>query len=266
MQGGVWYTTANNPAFPLHVEDELELNLIVNGAATVRAGSELYRAARGDLVWLRPGHLHGLTERSPDLVLWVVMARGWAVELARSVDSNLGTGHAAELVQLRADVFAKLSRRCFELLRAQSARECFNRLLVEFLIDASRAEPAGCDLRPADPHRAVERAAELVSRGREPRWRLRELSKRVGLSAYELSRLFHRQLGVTLVHYANHERVQRFARLYGERPAATLLQNALDAGFGSYSQFFRIFRAVNNLTPEQFRALCEEGIVPKPGT
>lgn len=263
LLGGAWYTTATCPAFPLHIEDELELNLVVNGTVTVFANGERYRATRGDLVWLRPGYLHGLLECTSDMVMWVVSARSRAVEAARLIDSNLGTGHAAELVHLASGTFEALSKRCFALLRTQREPARFNELLEDFLVEASLAVSQSRSLEHA-LHRAIESASLLLSTPREPRWTLPKLAKRVGLNRYELSRLFHRQLGVTLVHYANHQRVQLFSRLSAERPAATTLQNALDAGFGSYSQFFRIFRAVTNLAPDHFRELTENGTVPKP--
>lgn len=263
MLGGAWYTTASCPAFPLHIEEELEINLVINGTVTVFANGERYRATRGDLVWLRPGYLHGLLECSSDMAMWVVSARSRAVEAARLIDSNLGTGHAAELVHLQREAFDGLSTRCFGLLRAQREPASFNALLEPFLREASLTV-SQCRPLEDELHRAVENASRLLAVPSEPRWTLPKLAKRVGLSPHELSRLFHRQLGVTLVHYANHQRVQLFSRLYAERPNATTLQNALDAGFGSYSQFFRIFRAVTNLAPDHFRELVENGTVPRP--
>ena len=261
MLGGVWYTTASCRKFPLHVEDELELNLVVCGDIVVHAAGENYRATRGDLVWLRPGYVHGLVQQSADFVMWVVSARGAAVEIAARVEPHIGSGRPAEVVRLPRDVFARLSARCFAALRAQSNVQRFNEMLVEFLIDASTV----CErvaARPEEVHRAVARAAALLEVPRDPRWTLFDLAKRVALSPYELSRSFRKQLGVPLVHYANHQRVQLFGRLNDERPSATIMQNALDAGFGSYSQFFRIFRAVTHLTPDKFRELCEGGRLP----
>jgi transcriptional regulator GlxA family with amidase domain len=132
---------------------------------------------------------------------------------------------------------------------------------VQFLVDASTV-PDRVDARPEELHRAVERAAAMLEVPRDPRWTLFDPAKRAALSPYELSRVFRKQLGVRLVHYANHQRVQLFGRLYAERPSATILQNALDAGFGSYSQIFCIFRAVTHLTLDKYRELCEDGTLP----
>jgi AraC-like DNA-binding protein len=263
MLGGVWYTTASNAEFPLHIEDELELNFIVNGSATIFANDQLYKASRGDIVWLRPGYVHGIVQRSPDLAFWVVSARSRLVEAARVIDSCIGSGHAAESTRVSGEAFVKLSKQCFALLRAQATPESFNRMLLEFVLNASAA-PFEKGPPPVDLHPAVDRARELLSGLRDASFELGVLAKRAGHSAYDLSRLFHRQLGVTLVHYANHERVQLFARLLAERPCVSMLENALNAGFGSYSQFYRCFRAVTNLTPDRFRTLCEDGTLPAP--
>ena len=54
---------------------------------------------------------------------------------------------------------------------------------------------------------------------------------------------FHRQLGQTLVAYRAHARVRRFLALHEKSPRTSLLALALKAGFGSYAQFHRTFRA-----------------------
>jgi hypothetical protein len=120
--------TASCPKFPLHFEDELELNFVVNGHVIVHAGGDNYRATRGDMVWLRPGYIHGLIEQSSDLVMWVVSARARAVELAACIEPNVGSGHPADVVSLPRDVFARLSARCFAALRAQRDVQRFNEL------------------------------------------------------------------------------------------------------------------------------------------
>jgi transcriptional regulator GlxA family with amidase domain len=94
------------------------------------------------------------------------------------------------------------------------------------------------------------------------RWSLATLSRRVGLSPFQLSRAFHARMGVTLAHYGNHQRVQRFECLFGDGTGATMLRAALDAGFGSYSQFFRMYRIVTGWTPQVHRGRVVERAAP----
>ena len=51
-----------------------------------------------------------------------------------------------------------------------------------------------------------------------------------------------------LVEYRNHLRLERFQVLV-DRGGENLLEAALAAGFGSYAQFHRVFRAVRGSTP-----------------
>ena len=68
-----------------------------------------------------------------------------------------------------------------------------------------------------------------------------------------LSRLFHRQTGVALVAFRSRQRVQRFLRLYGPGRAVSVSEAALDAGFGSYPQFYRVFKDQMGCSPTEHR-------------
>jgi len=262
LLGGVWYVTAQCPSFPLHVEpDELELNLLVAGSLRARAGDEEHELGPGDLLWLAPGHLHGLLRMSPDAALWVVSFRASLVAGLTALDRTLGACRAGERVCLAAEQLRTLSRRCFRLLSLQRDPVLFNQALVELLLEAWRAPTVSRSSTP-EPHPAVTKASRLLSQARAP-WSLPALSKQVGLSAFQLSRLFHEQTGVTLGHYANHQRVQRFVKFKARHPEFSALQIAFEAGFGSYPQFFRVFRAVTGWTPSEHAQLLALDQLPQ---
>ena len=262
MLGGVWYVTAQCPRFPLHVEpDELEMNLLVAGRLRARAGNEEYDLGPGDLLWLAPGHLHGLLSVSADVALWVVSFRASLVEGLTALDRTLGVCRAGERVCFEADTLQALSRRCFQLLGVQRDPPRFNQALVELLLEAWRARTVSHS-NAREPHLAVAKAARMLS-GNPAAWSLPSLSKRVGLSAFQLSRLFHAQTGVTLGHYAHHQRVQHFVRLKAQHPKCTTSELAFEAGFGSYSQFFRVFRAVTGWTPSEHDSLLASEHLPR---
>ena len=95
--------------------------------------------------------------------------------------------------------------------------------------------PTGTDIHPA-----VEQAARLIRDHADP-LPVEEIGRRVGLSASRLSRLFAAQMGVSMVDFRNEQRLSRFLRLYGKGCRRTVLAAALEAGFGSYAQFHRVF-------------------------
>lgn len=71
------------------------------------------------------------------------------------------------------------------------------------------------------------------------------------VTARTLATHFRKQVGATLVDYRNRLRVERFLGLV-DRGGGNLLEAALDAGFGSYAQFHRVFRRMLSVTPREY--------------
>lgn len=86
---------------------------------------------------------------------------------------------------------------------------------------------------------------------RDPTLSAGQLAKRFGLSASRLTRTFKDEMGVSLVGYKNRLRIERFFTLVAPG-GGNLLQAALDAGFGSYAQFHRVFRELLGTTPREY--------------
>jgi transcriptional regulator GlxA family with amidase domain len=99
-------------------------------------------------------------------------------------------------------------------------------------------------------HPAVARALEELRR--DAGWSRDALAARCRCAPARLSRLFHAQVGMTLVEHRRRLRVEAAAQrlLSG---GTDLLQVALDSGFGSYPQFHRTVRAVTGLPPAAWR-------------
>lgn len=79
----------------------------------------------------------------------------------------------------------------------------------------------------------------------------RELAKRFAVSASKLTHAFKEEMGVSLVEYKNRLRLERFLTLVAPG-GGNLMQAALDAGFGSYAQFHRVFRELLGATPREY--------------
>lgn len=232
---------------PRHFHDEPELNLVVAGSGAFGTGSDIVRVTAGDFLCWLPGRDHELLEASADFDLFVaamtpelcsrVMAEQRSTALAGSVRIRLAQSDSAELhslcaVPLITAESSVVENRVAELWRRAHA-----------IRQASR--------RPANlTERVVRSLLERPDLDRGDRARL------VRGHPSELSRQFHRDFGLTLTAYRTRLRLLRFIQLAdsGDR---TLLRAALEAGFGSYSQCHRAFRAVLRCTP---RAFFESGV------
>lgn len=86
---------------------------------------------------------------------------------------------------------------------------------------------------------------------RDPTLTARDLGKRFGMSPAKLSATFKTEMGVSLVEYKHRLRLERFLALVAPG-GGNLMQAALDAGFGSYAQFHRVFRELLGTTPREY--------------
>jgi AraC-like DNA-binding protein len=96
---------------------------------------------------------------------------------------------------------------------------------------------------------AVVKAAQLLAS--DPAMTSEALGTKLGLSASRMARVFKSDMGMSLVEYRNRLRLERFATLL-DRRGENLLEAALEAGFGSYAQFHRVFLALRGTTPGKF--------------
>ena len=99
-------------------------------------------------------------------------------------------------------------------------------------------------------HPAVDRAVRAIQD--DPASHLATIARHSGLSAGRLGRLFREQTGRSIVDFRTELKLERVERTMRENPRADLLHAALDAGFGSYSQFYRAFRHRYRVSPRQY--------------
>ncbi len=77
------------------------------------------------------------------------------------------------------------------------------------------------------------------------------MAKALGTTADRLGRVFKAEMGETLPDYRNRLRLQRFFSIV-DAGGGNLLRAALDAGFGSYAQFHRVFHQRFDCAPLEY--------------
>jgi AraC-like DNA-binding protein len=79
----------------------------------------------------------------------------------------------------------------------------------------------------------------------------KEIAHALNISLSRLARVFKVLMGMSLVEYRNRLRLERFETLL-DRGHANLHDAAREAGFGSYAQFHRVFRAQLRVSPRDY--------------
>jgi AraC-like DNA-binding protein len=241
---------------PPHRHDEWECNLVLKGRARVLLGERSYDLVPGALLWLLPGKDHYIGDQSTDFDMWVGIFRS---SLVKEAFGKQYTVVQAELKcqggkQLAADEVTSLSVACREAGQALEGKQtaeaeaCLTYLLVAGY-RLFRQASASWSFR--DVHPAVAKAAAELCRNPSCE-SLESLGSQVGLSSGRLSRLFHLQVGIPLIQYRSRERLKQFFLCYGTGEVCTLTEAAYAAGFSSYLQFYRVFRAQMGVSPRAY--------------
>ena len=84
---------------------------------------------------------------------------------------------------------------------------------------------------------------------------LDDLAAEACLSPFHFSRLFRKATGLSPCRYVTDRRIQAAQKMLAV-DQSSLVQVALDTGFGSQGNFTRAFRKATGLTPGQYRELC----------
>ena len=260
--GRLWWHEPHGRMHFWHHHVEVEFNLVVRGTARYLVKDRSYALSRGDLIFLFPDQEHLLVDLSADFACWIAVARPGPLRRLRpgagdrdlhQGDPDLGNCRRIDDERLRR--LDALYRESLLATDTPAANVLHGAVMVAtwqaFLV---------ADRRPAPIlHPAVERSLGLLAA--DPEAGLETVATKAGLSLSRLSRLFHAQVGESLVAHRQRQRLERFRRLRQQHPQRTLLALALDAGFGSYAQFHRAVRRFTGVSPQDWDDAA--GFVPR---
>ncbi|MEO0981666.1 MAG: helix-turn-helix domain-containing protein [Pseudomonadota bacterium] len=205
----------------------------------------------GHVIWI------ALSGRNEDLVeprrrtrLWFALAL--AAATAAAVFGEAAFDDSPWLSTFRAAVALPLAT--WGLLWLTSLHP--ERMLFQ---PVAKAEPIGPSVDPKDAatHRRLISIMEDDRAFAEPGLTIGALAERVGAPEHQLRALINRGLGFrNFAAFLNQYRLQDVKAAFAdpERARTPILTLAMDAGFGSLASFNRAFKAVEGVTPGEYRA------------
>jgi len=238
----VWkYSPVNWGRRPRHFHVEPEFNLIASGRATFGIGDAVVTVSAGDLLGFPPAQDHVLIEASPDLYLFAIgMEPTFSSDVLRAQPDDV---LQPIRVHLAPDDFRALVGRASAMVDREGVEQPCAELWEQahWLGRRRTARPA--------MHVLTRRSLSAVNRA--PDLALRSLAARLKTAESEISRYFHRDVGMTFARYRARLRLLRLIGLM-DAGGGTLRSAAQASGFGSYSQCHRIFQAELGCSPRQF--------------
>jgi len=244
----VWPYEASLPQYrrPRHFHAEPEFNLIVAGTARFGVGARTVDTSAGEILSFLPGQDHVLLSGSKDLLLFAV---GSDSELSREAMGN--NAHRMNIPHHARPAPAEF-RRMVDMASSLSECENADSRIAElwervYCCRGMQGVANGDD----DVHVFTRRTLEILdSAAGMSRDALAQCAR---ANPTEISRHFHRNVGMTLAKYRARQRLLSFIGLVDRQPG-NLTAAAMDAGFGSYSQCYRTFYADLGCAPQEFFA------------
>ena len=241
----------------VHRHDELELNMVTRGWGTYLLNNRKVELVPNSILWLFPEQEHLLLKKSLDFEMWILVVKpDYLRAICTDRDSLIlleGNPGGDFCRSLTSTAFQKIAGICKDTLLLKKDLALFNISMGYIMLSAwaayLKASTTGLEKNILP---VVDKVTRLIVDG-AGKDDLTFLAREVGLSATSLSRLFKRQMGISLTAFRNRCRVEQFLDLYGDGQGRTMLDACLDAGFGSYAQFYRVFKQTMGGNPSDYR-------------
>ncbi len=120
--------------------------------------------------------------------------------------------------------------------------------------EVQEKEAAQLLVLPDESTSAVERMAAFIAQHYTEPLSVEEISRSAGLHPNYAISLFRKTFGITLTHYVNASRIAHAQRQLVVSDLS-VLDVALDCGFGSLSRFNSVFKSISGCAPLQYRKL-----------
>lgn len=213
---------------------------MVRGSATFGLGESVVTVSAGELIAFPPGLDHAVLDSSPDLYLYAL-----GVSPSCPVETLSSQPCLPVHVQLSSAELGPIVEQADALVDKVGADSLAADLWGRVHGLARRSSPRSLQ----GTHVLTRRALQLVRRA--PDLPLHRVATELRAHPTEVSRLFHRDMGITLVRYRTRLKVLHLIRVMDDT-SLDLMSAASHAGFGSYSQCHRSFQAELGCSPRQF--------------
>ncbi len=210
----------------------------------------VHQLERGSLLWAFAGQAHVLLSDTPDFDMWVfliserVLPPNESASLPPVRYTDSGSVSPRRLDDAATSALVDIA----ENVRNESCASARRIGLRWWLLRAWSFWKAAADAKARPVHPAVERAVRILRA--DPMISVSDLAQESGLSQSRLARVFKDEIGCKITEFRTDQKLDRVDSLMRSK-RMTLTAAALDAGFGSYSQFYRAFEARKGAPPGQ---------------
>lgn len=240
--------------FPMHSHDFYELYLFLKGDCEYIVEGISYPLAPNDLIFISNREMHKVQHNSPSFYERIVIniSKDFFTEMhcgeyeklftEKRIGRNNKIDHRKVDAARLSDAILRLDKYSGECSKNDMLPKC---VIVEILhimnnIDISTEEMTESSL--------INGIIEYLNRNLTSPLSLREIADKFYISKYHLCRIFKGATGLTVCSYINHKRIITVKGLCAS--GMTISRACLEAGFGTYSAFYRAYIREYNQKPK----------------
>ncbi len=253
-----------------HWHDHVEINLLLAGTMTYLFNGRQERVEAGRLVlfWAAIPHQTILvTPGAPLVCLYLPLVDFLALSIDKAARQAIMQGAFVVEPECRETTSSIVAAWVEEWNRGDSvrrqliadeARLMVRRLILDHADDrAMSVTIAATPVSPAIRHTEV--LTDLINHHFSEPLSLAELGRCADVHPTTANRAFRDVLGISVMEYLTRYRLARAMQRLAET-RDSILEIALDCGFGSSSRFYDVFRQRTGTTPRQFRSSLRRDI------
>ena len=250
-----------------HRHNEIELNLLVSGRMSYTIAGQTLRIPPRRLCVFWGGFSHRMAQWEKGEI-WAMsipltLFLAWPLPKESFVHRLLHGEllHEAEASHWQHDL--RLMQNWHEDLQADAKQEQREALLLEVQgrlrrLAMKTGNVSAVSEQGIEPARVAKMLQFIAEHYREEELSVDQIAKSAQTNLSYAMVLFKESCGVSIMQYVNDQRVAHARRLLATTDAK-ILEVAMDAGFGSLSQFHNVFRRVCGQSPREYARLQQRG-------
>ena len=254
-EAGVWYIKHDAHVANPHWHDCYEMVLVVSGNAVEHVNESEYFVSDGSLVLVTPDDFHQVTHTENYLVHHIMFSEEILGE--ELLIKLITKGHDMNMIVKLDDEDFKSAKLLFELL-ARELKEKKNGYIQNVygilnILVSTVLRYRFTKSENMNKYNSVGRALEYIKCNFTKPLTLSEVAKEVNLEPNYFSSIFSKKLNTNFKNYVNEVRLNHALRELRSSDK-TIVEICYSSGYGSISNFNRMFKKHYGMTPKEYRA------------
>lgn len=241
----------NKIDFPLHLHISLELFYVIKGEIKAKIGGEQYTVRTGELALIFPNTTHDyltVSKQEDTEYIMIIASPLLTDDFKNSLLSSHPINPIVSSENLHKDAIYAIKSLLDESCESERLKKLFVQLILTRVFSQITLE-SNKNLLPQD---ITAQIISYISEHFTENISLDFLSKKFGISRYQISRIFSNTIEVKYNDYLNTLRIW-FAKTLLENTNQDILSIGFDCGFENQQTFNRVFKSHCGVSPKQYR-------------